>query len=143
LKEGNYGIAEMLPEQVNTGQTRFNAFISPDESYIIVCVLGRKDTKGSADYYVSFRDENDKWSEVVNMGDKINTASGNEYSPYVTRDGKYFFFMSSRPALDFFKPGEKLSAGKFYMIHNSAGNGNGSIYWIDAGFIKNLKPAAK
>lgn len=139
LSGDKYSEAEKLPEQVNTGQTRFNAFIAPDEGYIIVCVFGRKDSKGSTDYYISFRDEKDNWSEAVNMGDKINTASGNEYSPYVTRDGKYFFFMSARPSENFFKEGEKLTAAKLDKIHNSAGNGNASIYWFDAGFIKGLK----
>lgn len=140
LSGGKYAAAEILPEQVNTGQTRFNAFISPDESYIIVCVFGRKDTKGSTDYYISFRDKNDNWSEAINLGDKINTVSGNEYSPYVTRDGKYFFFMSARPSNDFFKAGELLSVDKLNEVHNSAGNGNASIYWIDAKFIDGLRP---
>ena len=40
----------------------------------------------------------DTWSEPVNMGEKINTPEGGEWSPYVSPDGKYFFFVAGGDA---------------------------------------------
>ena len=137
--DGRYTEPERLPEQVNSGRSQFNAFIAPDESYIIVPVLGRADSYGSVDYYIVFRDENDRWSEPVNMGAKVNTFRGGEYSPYVTRDGRYFFFMSTR-TLPPEKQPEKLSWQFLMKAHNQPQNGNSDIYWVDAGFINALRP---
>ena len=94
--KASYSEPEMLPEQVNSGQLRFNAFIARDESYIIVCVWGREDSLGGVDYYVVFRSPEDVWSEPINMGETVNAAEGAEWSPYVSPDGEHLFFMSSR-----------------------------------------------
>jgi len=138
-RDGKYQEAEKLPAQVNAGQTRFNAFIAPDESYIIVPVYGRKDSLGVTDYYVVFRNQDDTWSEPANMGEGINTAGGDEYSPSVSRDGKYLFFMSSRVLPKDQRP-KKLSSAFLHGLHGKLGNGNTSIYWVDARIIDNLRP---
>ncbi len=138
-KEGRFQEPEKLPPQVNCGPNQYNAFIAPDESYIIVPVFGRKDGRGGTDYYVVFRNPDDTWSEPVNMGDKINTAGGAEFSPYVSPDGKYFFFMSSR-----FLPEEKwpakLSYGDLRKAFRGMPNGSSAIYWADARVIESLRP---
>ena len=138
-KDGRFQEPEKLPPQVNSGTSQFNAFIAPDESYIIVPVFGRKDSLGGTDYYVVFRDADDIWSEPVNMGVKINTAGGAEFSPYVSPDGKYFFFMSSR-----FLPREKwpakLTAKVLREVYSRPPNGNSAIYWVDARVIESLRP---
>ncbi len=137
---GTYSEPEKLPQQINCGKAQFNAFISPDESYLIVPIFGRKDSKGSTDYYVVFRNPNDTWSEPINLGDEINTKGGNEYSPYVSPDGKFFFFMSARLRPDAFQPGEKLTYKKLLELHDLPGSGNPSIFWVDAKVITELKP---
>ncbi|MFH1842328.1 MAG: hypothetical protein ABIF77_03915 [bacterium] len=96
LVDGEYQASELLGETVNSGRTRFNAFIAPDESYLIVPTYGRDDSFGATDYYICFRDEHDNWTGPFNMGDQVNSENGAEYSPYVSPDGKYFFFMSGR-----------------------------------------------
>lgn len=130
---------EKLPLQVNCGASQFNAFIAPDESYLIVPVFGRKDSLGGTDYYVVFRGADDTWGEPVNMGDKVNTAGGAEFSPYVSPDGKYFFFMSSR-----FLPRDKwpakLTSKILREVYNKSPNGNSAIYWVDARVIESLRP---
>jgi Tol biopolymer transport system component len=139
LHDGKYQEPEKLPPQVNSGQTRFNAFVAPDESYIIVPTYGRKDSLGSTDYYVSFRNPDDSWTEAVNMGERINTAGGGEYSPSISPDGKYLFFMSSRVLPETAWP-EKLTAAFLHGLHAKLGNGNSSIYWVDARVIESLRP---
>ena len=46
-----------------------------------------------------FRTPEDVWSEPINMGERINAAEGAEWSPYVSPDGKYLFFMTSRATI--------------------------------------------
>ena len=138
--DGQYAKAEKLPDQVNSGKTQFNAFVAADESYLIVSVYGREDSLGSIDYYIVYRNENDEWSEPVNMGDKINTTSAQEYSAYVSRDGKYLFFMSTRLPRDNDTGDEAYSLEYLSSIHNNPENGNSDIYWIDAGIIAELRP---
>ena len=139
LRDGKYQEPEKLPEQVNSGQARFNAFVAPDESFIIVPTYGRKDSLGATDYYISFRDADDRWSEAVNMGGKINTSGGSEYSASVSPDGKYLFFMSSR-CPDRTQWPSKLSAAFLHRLAAEPGIDNTSIYWIDAKVIDNLRP---
>jgi len=57
-----YKEPQRLPKQINSVRAQFDAAIAPDESYIIVPVYGRDDAIGSTDYYISFRDENDNWT---------------------------------------------------------------------------------
>ena len=101
---------------------------------------GRKDSYGSSDYYICFRNEKDIWSEPINMGDKVNTRSGLEYSPYVSIDGKYFFFMSTRTGEDEAFKKERLTLSRMTHRHNKPQNGNSDIYWMKADFIDALKP---
>jgi len=138
LKNGKYTEPEKLPARVNSGESQYNAFVSPDESYLIVPVSGRADSYGGTDYYIVFRDAEDNWSEPVNMGDSVNTPEDDEYSPYVSPDGKYFFFMSSRTQPDEKKPA-KLSYDFFRMLYNKPQNGNSDIYWMDASIIETLR----
>jgi hypothetical protein len=139
-QDGTYQEPEKLPEQVNCGAAQYNAFIAPDENYIIVCVNGRDDSIGGSDYYVVFRSLDDTWSEPVNMGETINTDGGGEWSPYVSPDGKYFFFMSSRTT-------EQLSGSlaggtisELLTLQAEPQNGASDIYWVDAAIIESLRP---
>jgi hypothetical protein len=136
--DGKFAEPEKLPEQINFGADRFNAFIDPEEKYLIVSVFRAKDGKGAADYYIVFRNTDDTWQTPVNMGEKVNSQF-NEYSPYVTRDGKYFFFMSSKPDETLFKKQENFNYDWLQEIHNSPGNGNNTMYWIDARIIDELR----
>ncbi len=140
LVDGRYNTPERLPENVNCGKTRFNAFVAPDESYLILPVHGREDSLGSVDYYIVYRNARDEWSQPVNLGDRINTPGSQEYSPFVSRDGKYFFFMSQRhPATDE-TSGPAWSMDELSAVFSQPENGNTDIYWIDAGFVEALRP---
>ena len=137
--DGRYQEPEKLGSQVNSTSMQFNAFISPDESYLIVCTPRREDSRGGTDYYVVFRSEDDTWSEPVNMGDAVNTPADGEYSPYVSPDGKYFFFMSTRPLPEEAIP-DTLTRDFLLRYRTQPGSGNAAVYWIDAGFIEKLRP---
>lgn len=138
--DGVYGEAEKLGAEVNAAPTQFNAFIDPDESFLIVCSWGREDSLGGVDYYIVFRDPDDTWKGPINLGDKINTAAGQEWSPYVSPDGKYFFFMSSRATIQAHVSRQPMTHGDLQRLHREPMNGNSDIWWIDAAFLEELRP---
>lgn len=140
MVNGSYAEPERLPEQVNSGQTQYNAFISPDESYIIVPTYGREDSFGATDYYISFRNEDDEWTEAMNMGEEINSADWQEYSPYVSPNGEYLFFMSGRTVAN--ESLDPLTFKNMKKMHNSPYNGSANIFWINASIIQTLKNQA-
>ena len=139
LVDGQYIEPEKLNDSVNCGTNRYNAFIDPDERFIIVSVVGMEDGLGGTDYYIVFRDEKDNWSKPINLGPKINQKLGAEWSPYVSPDGKYFFFMSTRT-----KEFNGLVEGfptftDLLNYSNKLGNGNPSIYWVKSDFLHELQ----
>ena len=139
LQNGRYTEPEKLGPEVNSTRGQFNAFIHPDELYLIVPVFGREDSYGSTDYYVVFRDAQDRWTGPINMGPDINTAAGMEYSPYVSPDGKYFFFMSTRTDEEALEA-EQVTVKTIRAWAQKPNNGMPDIYWVDASFIEKLRP---
>lgn len=135
---GVFEAPERLPETVNAGRTQYNAFVAPDESYIIVPIYGLEDSYGATDYYISFRDSTGSWTKAVNMGAPVNSSARGEYSPYVSPDGRYFFFMSDRHVAPE-PPPEQLTVDTLQDLFQSPSNGNANIYWMDAGIIERLR----
>ncbi len=109
---GSFQKPENLGPQINTRHSEGDAFIAPDNSFLIVTSMGREDSLGDADLYISFK-KNKIWTKLKNMGPKINSKS-TEHCPILSPDGKYFFFTSNR-------------------------RGSRDIFWIDAKFIANLR----
>ena len=140
LENGKYQEPVKLGLEVNCGSNRYNAFINPNESFIIVPAVGMDDSFGGTDYYIVFRDENDQWSKPINMGEKINTKRSGEYSPYISPDGEYFFFMSTRinPNVDHFKTNPFIT--NLVNIFKQPQNGNSDIFWVYTKFIEELRP---
>ena len=96
-KNGEYLFPERLSDAIND-EGCFRPYISPDESYIIFdrdhsdSNLGNE---GEEDLYISFRDKNGEWTKAKNMGTGINTKYRDKRA-FVSFDGKYLFFASSR-----------------------------------------------
>lgn len=138
LKNGKYQKRENLGKNINSRYFEFNAFIDPDERYIIFTSFGRKDGMGKGDLYISFKDESNNWTKAINMGPEINTSESLEYCPFVSFDKKSFFFTSNRFLYKKLYT-KKLNYEEIKGIINSPGNGNKDIYWVDAKIIKNLQ----
>ncbi|MCF7807329.1 MAG: hypothetical protein K9M49_01530 [Candidatus Marinimicrobia bacterium] len=135
LVNGTYAEPEKLGPEINIGTNRYNAFIDPQERFMIIPAVGLEDSRGGTDYYISFRNDDDTWSQAVNMGDRINSENGREFSSSLSPDGEYLFFMSARA-------GENRSPEIAELQKNFASplNGNSNIYWISSDFIWGLKP---
>ena len=106
--DNSFQKAEVLGKAINTKYYEADVFIAPDESYIIFCA-NRPEGYGRGDLYISFKNKNGEWTPSVNMGDAINTK-GHELCPFVSKDGKYFFYTS-----------------------------NQDIYWVSTAIFKNYK----
>ena len=139
--DGRYASPEKLPPQINAGQARYNAFFSSDGRLAIVPVWGLPDSLGGCDYYAVFHNEDDSWSEPVNLGAAINTSESDEHSASLSADGKYLFFMSARMPAREIMPA-RLTYDYIAGLHRSAPNGNPTIYWVEAAFIEKLRPQA-
>ena len=69
----------------------------------------------------------------------VNYDNARGWSPYVSPDGDYFFFMATRTNEIEQRDWNYLN---LKALHNSPGNGNADIYWVDAGFFEILKEKA-
>jgi len=128
LVNGKYTEAENLGAAINTPLNEFEPLIAPDESFLIFMAGGRPEGRGGFDLYLSYN-RNGAWTKPLNLGDKIN-SSGNEYSPTISPDGKYFFWTSPKGFAE--KPLEKrLTYPQLMEKIRSPHNGLGDIYQID------------
>ena len=130
---------ELLPETVNSVRSQFDGYISPDESYMILPVYGRKDAIGSTDYYITFRNQRDEWSEVKNLGPKFNTRQVDGLVS-ITADSKYIFYCSVGIVDKETVPRHKLNYNDLVQFHNSYGHGSYDVYWVDAKAIEQFRP---
>ncbi|MBD3223187.1 MAG: hypothetical protein GF313_00545 [Caldithrix sp.] len=137
---GRFQDPELLPKQINAGQSRYNAFVAPDESFVIIPIYGRPDSFGATDYYISFHNEDDAWTDPIHLPESINSKSRHEYSASISPDGKSFFFMSSEGDKKTYSAKKNMTMGDMFDLHLKAGNGNSDIYWISASFIQSLRP---
>jgi len=116
-ENGKHTHPVLLDSPIKSEYGEHDPCIAPDKSYLIFAAI-RPDGFGDADLYISFRTQENSWTMPVNLGKNINTEN-REFSPNVSPDGKYLFFVR-----DF--GGEK-----------------GDIYWVDAKIIEELKKGAE
>jgi Tol biopolymer transport system component len=128
LVKGQYEQAEDLGKNLNgPGIATFEAWISPDESYMLLGGFGRANGYGNADLFITFA-ESGTWTKPKNLGPAINTPA-REYSPRVSADGKWLYFASEKSFLT-----EKRERPFTYQefVEKSRGllNGLGNIYRV-------------
>jgi len=140
--EHGFAQPDTLPRTVNCGRARFNAFISPDERFLIQGVFGLPDTYGATDHYIFFRNEEGQWSNAINMGDKVNSAARSEYAATLSPDGQYLFFMSDRVQKEI-PVATPMTTELIDELYQSGGQGLTSVYWMKSDFIEDLQQKAQ
>ena len=115
----------IISDSVNSKYYEFNAFVDPDEQFIIYSSFGRPGAKGGGDLYISKKDDQNRWMAGVPL--PVNTPVL-EYCPFVTADKKYFFFTSNSNKIQKTYP-NGIDTDAFEKLLNSTENGNGDI-WI-------------
>ena len=126
FKNGTYTKPVALPKAINSSTYEFNAFVSPDESYIIFTSYGRKDDLGRGDMYISYK-ENNTWLPAIHLSAKINTRKL-DYCPFVDNDGTLYFTSNKSSITNSLS--KQLSYDKLLDYMNSAENGLSRIYRI-------------
>ncbi len=111
---GKLGEPEKLGKNANFYKIQFNAFIAPDESYLIFSAMKNPENNKVYDLFICFKTKTGTWTKPVDLGPEINT-SNKVSSPYVSPDGKYFFFSSDKSGVQ-------------------------NIYWMNSKLIEDLKP---
>ena len=99
-ENGGHSNPVSLSDSINSEGYEFNAYISPDESFIIFSGYNREDGLGSGDLYVSFQDVDGIWSKAKNLGSEINSDKM-DYCPFVNLNTHTLYFTSKRSQLDY------------------------------------------
>ena len=93
FKNGNFQPAVTLGPAINSNHYEADVFVDPDERYAIFC-SERPGGKGKGDLYISFKNTKGEWQPAKILDAGISTDAY-EFCPFVTNDGKYFFFSRS------------------------------------------------
>jgi len=123
----HYSTPLSLNESVNTNGYEFNAYVSPDESFMIFSGYNRSDGYGSGDMYISYRDENQIWSTATNLGEEINSKYM-DYCPFVDLNSKTLYFTSRRSAIEEVNNFQSIEA--LMNAINTYENGQSRIYKV-------------
>ena len=99
-EEDKYTTPVSLSDSINSEGYEFNAFIAPDESYIIFTGYQREDGFGSGDLYISYKLSNDYWTKAKNLGKDINSDKM-DYCPYVDATTNTLYFTSKRSLVNY------------------------------------------
>ena len=111
-----------LDTSINTARFEFNAYVHPDETYIIFSSFGRPDGLGGGDLYISYKDIEGNWSPSKNLGESINSQAL-DYCPFVDVKRGVFYFTSERAGP--FPPNVKsIKTIETYSSENLNGMGN-------------------
>jgi len=134
FSEQGYQKPVALDTAVNSKLYEFNAFVSPDEQYILFTSYGRKDDTGGGDLYMCVKGADGKWQSAKNL--KPVNSRQLDYCPYVSPDGKILFITSERHQLPTSFSGSRTTYQQIVDVGKSATNGTGNIYWIDFDHLK-------
>lgn len=94
-KNNQFSEPENLGKNINTQGYEFNAFISPDEKFILFTGYGKPDGLGSGDLYISYKNKEGNWETPKNLSDSVNSKAM-DYCPFYDAKNKTLYFTSKR-----------------------------------------------
>ncbi len=122
---GSYEKPVSIGDSINTTGYEFNAFIAPDEGYIIYTGYNKPDGLGSGDLYISYRKNEEQWTTPVNLGTSVNSPQM-DYCPFIDNQG-FLYFTSRRTSVNPLKNDLK-NTEKLLEELNKYDNGLSRIY---------------
>lgn len=131
LVNGEYTKPVALNSGVNSEKYEFNAFVAPDESFILFTSYGRKDDLGRGDLYMSEKGKNNDWLPATHLAN-IN-SNRLDYCPFVDIQNNTLYFTSNPSAISKVLP-KKMTLEEFNSYLNTNPNGLSRIY--KTSFIK-------
>ncbi|AMM52326.1 hypothetical protein TH61_15590 [Rufibacter sp. DG15C] len=93
-QDGEWQAPVSVSDKINTELNEGAATFSADGRVLVFTSCNRKDSFGSCDLYISYK-EGSNWSKPVNMGSKVNTAAWDS-QPSLSADGRTIYFASNR-----------------------------------------------
>jgi Tol biopolymer transport system component len=132
MVDGSYTESVALDTAVNSRLYEFNAFVSPDEQFILFTGYGRKDDAGGGDLYISIKDSNGNWQTAKNLS--FLNSKKLDYCPVVSFDKKVMYFTSSRHAILPYNE-KPLVYADLIEKFTSPLNGSENIYWVNFGDV--------
>lgn len=124
-----------LDSNINANTYEFNAYVSPDEQYIIFTSYGRKDDMGGGDLYLSRKTKEGKWQPAKHLA--LLNSDKLDYCPFVSFDKKTFYFTSEKNALQKCYEKKPVSYKELVSTFDSLLNGGGNIYTISFDTVLN------
>ncbi|MGG6229953.1 TolB family protein [Tenacibaculum sp. SDUM215027] len=94
LINGVYTKPVSLDAGVNSEKYEFNAFVAPDESFIVFTSYGRKDDFGRGDLYISRKGDNNEWLPAKHLTN-INSKRL-DYCPFVDLVNNKIYYTTSK-----------------------------------------------
>ncbi len=142
--DNTYSESICLDTTINSKHIEAAPYIASDESYIIF-TSNRPEGFGKFDLWISFKNKDNIWTAPVNMGSNINTEYSEKFAS-LSPDGKYFFFVSSRPRV--YNTNSKLEERSFEELTNLMKFYSApklkphfcDIYWVSSKVIDDLRP---
>jgi len=107
---GTYQNKVPLNNKINSQYRDWHPCVDSEETFLIFS-SNRPGGQGSMDLYISFIGSDGDWDTPINIGSDINTKAQERFAA-LSPDGKFLFF----------------------------NRGGGEIFWVDAGFIEELRP---
>ncbi|MDX1907380.1 MAG: hypothetical protein SF053_10135 [Bacteroidia bacterium] len=84
-----------LSDSINSAGYEFNAYVAPDESFLIFTGYNRPDGLGSGDLYIAYARPEGGWTTARNLGPAVNSDKM-DYCPYVSPRTGVLYFTSKR-----------------------------------------------
>ncbi len=125
LKNNRYQTPLALDSSINSAGYEFNAYIDPDQRFLIFSAYNRDDGMGSGDLYISLWRENE-WQPALNLGAGINSQAM-DYCPFVDQANSLLYFSSRRSLL---QAASFASLEAYRQELNQYANGMSRIYKI-------------
>ncbi|MFT7899174.1 hypothetical protein VBY74_04235 [Tenacibaculum ascidiaceicola] len=94
LINGVYTKPVSLGSGINSEKYEFNAFVAPDESFIIFTSYGRKDDLGRGDLYISKKGSNNEWLPAEHLTN-LNSKKL-DYCPFVDLINNKIYYTTSK-----------------------------------------------
>lgn len=126
--DGRYQKPEKLPDAINSDGYDYNAFIAPDESYLIFGSYQREDSYGSGDMYISYMKDG-IWSSAKNLGAPINSKKL-DYSPFIDYNTNILYFTSERSVESSNQP-DSMNIESILKEFRRYSNGQSRLYQIN------------
>jgi hypothetical protein len=134
-ENGKYAEPVSLDSAVNSPLYEFNAYVSPDENFIVFTSYGRKDDIGRGDLYISLKDATGHWQQAKNL--QWLNSPRLDYCPFVSFDKKIFFFTSERNGIKEKYEGHPANYQQLKDSYLGLMNGNANIYWVSFESVMN------